>query len=322
MTPFLAKRITIKATLCAVAAMAAIVAYFTLSTGQPSGEMQVNSRPSAAPGVDLEKRITAFTQGFGEHGGYRIPTSDERRTVTQGVALLLDGEEEAARRRLGEVDFTVQAFTDTASGRDFAEIADAASTSGSANRGWGRVYVNLGVRPSWSVQVPHPIADQETERLGARVLRGAPGGVLVLAGAHRTAGEGDAADVAHRTDSVFHQVIEELMERRLPGVQLHGFANESFPEFDAVVSTGAGDRASSEARTLSAALVDEGLEVCRANVRKCKLAGSSNEQGQVAAEEKLRFLHIELARAIRTDNGRLDDVTEAITVLTKRWSKS
>ncbi|MET9856014.1 hypothetical protein ABZY57_24100 [Streptomyces sp. NPDC006450] len=283
--------------------------------------MQVNSSPSATPGVDLEERVTEFTRGFGERGGYRIPTADERRTVTRGVALLLDGDQEGARERLAEVDFTVQSFTDAASGRHFAEVADAAADSGPKNRGWGRVYVDLGANPSWSVQVPHPIADQETERLGARVLRGAPGGVMVLAGAHRTAGEGDAADVAHRTDSVFHQVIEELMKRRLPGIQLHGFANESFPEFDAVVSTGAGDRAASEARTLSTALTGEGLEVCRAYARKCKLSGTSNEQGLVASEENLRFLHIELARAIRTDDDRVDDVTRAMTALTTRWSK-
>lgn len=284
--------------------------------------MQVNSKPPAVPGVDLEERVTEFTRGFGERGGYRIPTADERRTVTQGVALLLDGDQEGARRRLAEIDFTVQSFTDTASGRHFAEVADSAGSSGPENRGWGRVYVDLGAKPSWSVQVPHPVADQETERLGARVLRGSPGGVMVLAGAHRTAGEGDSADVAHRTDSVFHQVIEELMKRRLPGVQLHGFANESFPEFDAVVSTGAGDRAISEAKTLSTALTGEGLEVCRAYARTCKLAGTSNEQGQMAADEKLRFLHIELARATRTDNARVDAVTEAITALTRRWSSS
>ncbi|WP_407837426.1 hypothetical protein ACE1OC_14895 [Streptomyces sp. DSM 116496] len=284
----------------------------------------MNSEPSSpptAPGVDLESRITEFTQGFGERGGYRIPTTNERRTVTRGVALLLDGDREGARKRLADVDFTVQSFTDTASGRHFAEVADAAGNSGPGNRGWGRVYVDLGAKPSWSVQVPHPIADQETERLGARVLRGAPGGVMVLAGAHRTAGEGDSADVAHRTDSVFHQVIEELTKRRLPGVQLHGFANESFPEFDAVVSTGAGDRAISEARTLSTALTEEGLEVCRAYARKCKLAGTSNEQGQVAADENLRFLHVELARAIRTDNNHITAVTKAISALTRHWSQ-
>ncbi|MER5929523.1 hypothetical protein [Streptomyces sp. NPDC002054] len=315
------KRITILITLGVVAALTAIVVYFMSPAVQPSREA-APAKPSAAAGIDLEQRITAFTRGFGERGGYRVPTEQERLTVTQGVALLLDGDLEGARNRLAEVDFTVQSLTDAVSGRRYAEVADAADRKDRANRGWGRVYVDLGAKPSWIVQVPHPVADQETERLGARVLRGTPGGVMVLAGAHRTAGEGDAADVAHRTDSVFHSVIDELMKRRLPGIQLHGFANESFPEFDAVVSTGAGDRAVSDAKVLAKELTGEGLEVCRTYARKCKLAGKSNEQGLVAAEEKLRFLHVELARRIRTDDDRLNDVTEAIRVLTRRWVES
>ena len=100
---------------------------------------------------------------------------------------------------------------DSVSGRSYAEVADAAARSDGANRGWGRVYVDQGAAPAWIVQVPHPVADQNTERLGARVLRSAPGGVLVLAGAHRNAAEKGAADVAHRTDSVFHDVIAELI---------------------------------------------------------------------------------------------------------------
>ncbi|MFJ6935469.1 hypothetical protein [Streptomyces sp. NPDC101132] len=236
------------------------------------------------------------------------------------MSMLLDGDHEAAKRQLAEVDYGLQTFTDSVSGRRFAEVADTASFTGSRSRGWGRVYLDLTEPVRWSVQVPHPVADENTEDLGARVLRGEPGGVLVLAGAHRTAGTGNAADVAHRTDSVFHSVIDELMRRKLPGVQLHGFANESFPEFDVVVSTGAGDRAVSDAKLLARQLKAGDLEVCPAWARKCKLSGTSNEQGQVAAEERLRFLHIELNRGIRTNSESLDEVAESISVLTRRWA--
>ncbi|MEV7416880.1 hypothetical protein [Streptomyces sp. NPDC089919] len=272
-------------------------------------------------GVDLEERITQYTTAFGERGGYRIPSRDERLTLTQAVSLLLDGDQAAAKAKLAEVDFTLQTFTDRVSNRRYAEVADAVQATGSRSRGWGRVYVDLSEPVRWSVQVPHPIADENTERLGARVLQGEPGGILVLAGAHRTAGVGNSADVAHRTDSVFHSVIDELMRRKLPGVQLHGFANESFPEYDVVVSTGAGDRAVSDAKRLSNGLEDADFAVCQAWARKCKLSGTSNEQGQVAAEERLRFLHIEMNRGIRTNSESLDKVAEAITVLTSRWSK-
>ncbi|MEV7173949.1 hypothetical protein AB0O18_30140 [Streptomyces sp. NPDC093224] len=241
--------------------------------------------------------------------------------MTDGVALVMDGHIEEARTKLAQVDFSLQPIEDSVSGRRYAEVADAAARSDGANRGWGRVYVDLDAKPAWIVQVPHPVADQNTERLGAQVLRGAPGGVLVLAGAHRNAAEGGAADVAHRTDSVFHDVISELMTRRLPGLQLHGFANSSFPEFDAVVSTGAGDRAVSEAKLLSKELDRRGLDVCRAYTRKCRLSGSSNEQGMLAAEEKLGFLHLEVSRRNRISDEQLGQVAEAIGVLTQRWAK-
>ncbi|MEV7613866.1 hypothetical protein [Streptomyces sp. NPDC089799] len=315
-------RITISAILVLAAALTGIVVYFMLPDVQPSGDSVKGSvRDASADAVDLEKRIAGFTQSFGERGGYRIPTERERHAVAGGVALVLDGRMDEARARLAEVDFAVQPIKDSVSGRRFAEVADAAARSDGANRGWGRVYVDLDAKPAWIVQVPHPVADQNTERLGAQVLRGAPGGVLVLAGAHRNAAEGGAADVAHRTDSVFHDVIGELMNRRLPGLQLHGFANSSIPEFDAVVSTGAGDRAVSEAKLLSRELDERGLDVCRAYTRKCRLSGSSNEQGLLAAEEKLGFLHLEIARRNRISDGRLGEVAQAIGVLTQRWAK-
>ncbi|WP_327263760.1 hypothetical protein OG444_21750 [Streptomyces sp. NBC_01232] len=242
--------------------------------------------------------------------------------------------------RLAEVDYRIDVFTDAAGGRRFAEVSDGAGRSGSATRGWGRVYVALGASPRWSVQVPHPVADQGTERLGARVLRGAPGGVMVMAGAHRTAGagagpgeggagdeadDGDAggpADMAHRTDSVFHAVITELARRGLPGVQLHGFADDSIPGTGSVVSTGRGSLAVEDAERLAGKLAGQGVEVCRAWSDTCRLAGRTNEQGRLAAEHGTRFLHVELSRTTRSGSRRLDETARAITYVTERWSRA
>ncbi|MEU8779653.1 hypothetical protein [Streptomyces sp. NPDC048606] len=251
-----------------------------------------------------------------------------------------------ARSRLSEVDYRLDTFTDTASGRRYAEVADAAVTAGSAARGWGRIYVDLAGPPHWSVQVPHPHADRYTERLGAEVLRGAPGGVMVLAGAHRKAasggggeggvgeagGDGDAeregrqrpeddpADMAHRTDSVFHAVVAELTRRGLPGIQLHGFADSSVPDTGAVVSTGAGDRAAAEAAGLAAALEGEGVTVCRARDTSCPLAGRTNAQGRLAAEHGTRFLHLELSRSLRAHPDPRAGAARAIACVTEGWA--
>ncbi|MDX3537731.1 hypothetical protein PV721_25870 [Streptomyces sp. MB09-01] len=277
--------------------------------------------PQSSAGSDLEQQIARFTAGLDERGGYRVPTDRERLAFTGAVAHLLDGDQEAARAGLTEIDFTLRTVTDAVSGRRYAEVADRVSESGHTNRGWGRVYVDLDHPPRWSVQVPHPVADARTEHLGARVLRGAPGGVMVLAGAHRNAGKDGAADMAHHSDSIFHSVVDELMRRNLPGVQLHGFANDSFPGRDAVVSTGVGDKAVADAEELAAALRRDGLNVCRAYSERCKLTGRENEQGLVAAAENVRFLHIELNKSVRSDDGKLDRTAASIATLTDRWSR-
>lgn len=280
------------------------------------------------------QRVTRFTSEFGTTGGYRPPGPAERTALVDAVSPLFDGNAEDARTRLAELDYALDTFTDKASGRRFAEVSDAAARRGSANRGWGRVYMELGTPPRWSVQVPHPVADRDTERLGVKVLRGAPGGVMVLAGAHRKAGEdsvdegsedpgaGDAADMAHRTDSVFHSVIAELTRRGLPGIQLHGFADDSIPGTDSVVSTGAGETAVKDAGLLAGKLRDRNVKVCRAWTNHCKLSGQTNKQGRLAAEQDTRFLHVELSRSVRASARRMTGAAEAITVVTTGWSKA
>ncbi|MFF4578335.1 hypothetical protein ACFY15_08045 [Streptomyces sp. NPDC001373] len=311
-----------------------------------------------AQATDLLDRVTRFTSGFGVRGGYRAPTEAERSALLGGVTALFDGDVEKARTRLAEVDYRLDTFTDGPGGRRYAEVADAAARSGPADRGWGRVYVGLGAPVRWSVQVPHPIADQDTERLGVAVLRGAPGGVMVLAGAHRRAaggpggsdgdgeegdgtGDGNAAgggnavgggsgdkdgggtgeaDMAHRTDSVFHAVIAELTRRGLPGIQLHGFADSTVPGAGAVVSTGAGDAAAADAARLAAELASRGVRPCRAWSANCRMSGRGNAQGRLAAELGTRFLHLELARSVRADPGRRGEAARAIAAVTAGWA--
>ncbi|MFD8141798.1 hypothetical protein [Streptomyces sp. NPDC059708] len=301
--------------------------------------------------TDLLDRVTRFTSGFGVRGGYRAPDEAERSALLGGVTSLFDGDVEKARTRLAEVDYGVDTFTDGPGGRRYAEVADAAARSGPAGRGWGRVYVDLDAPVRWSVQVPHPIADQDTERLGVAVLRGAPGGVMVLAGAHRRAagapgaGEGDGeegegtgdgnapggggtgkdggtgeADMAHRTDSVFHAVIAELTRRGLPGIQLHGFADSTVPGAGAVVSTGAGAAAAADAARLATELASRGVHPCRAWSAGCRMSGRGNAQGRLAAELGTRFLHVELARSVRVDPGRREEAAHAIASVTAGWA--
>ncbi|MFF1920508.1 hypothetical protein ACFVW8_08005 [Streptomyces sp. NPDC058221] len=291
---------------------AVVAAVVVLVTSPGGGGSDGDRPPHARPrdGVDLAARIDAFTRDTIRRSGFHPPTALDRHTIADGVGLYLDGRHKDAERRLAEVDFGVSTFTDTATGRRFAEIADRARESA---RGWGRVYIDLS-RPAatWSVQVPHPVADADSEKLGVGAWRATSGGVMVLAGANRRAGEGDAADVAHRRDTVFHAVCAELVTRRLPGIQLHGYADSTEPDYDVIVSTGKGDHGRAWGEGLSAALGREGFDVCRVWVRRCSLEGRTNVQGRAAAVEELPFLHVEFSRTVRSSQTRIGRAVTAI----------
>ncbi len=306
-------------------AATACVLSLTQCSGGSSDQGRAPSRehrgPSATtPRPGLEREITTYTADFGEDTGYRRPSRTDRGTVAAGVGLLLDGRRDEAERRLADVDFAVRTVTDEATGRRYAEIADRAER-GAAPRGWGRVYVGLDSPARWSVQVPHPVADQYTERLGAQLLSHAPGGVLVIAGAHRKAGRGDEADVAHRRDSVFHAVCAELVRRGLPGVQLHGMADDSAPDHDVVASTGRGREAVTEGRALADDLGKRGYDVCRAWARSCPLAGRTNVQGRAATARDVPFLHVEFGPRLREDRDRAEGAVQALADVTRTWRR-
>ncbi|MFC7263905.1 hypothetical protein [Streptomyces lutosisoli] len=319
-----AKSISLAAAVVVIGVLAAgLVAYGFGRANQARGDGPSPDRTgTAAPaGVHLERRITDYTAGFGPDTGYREPHRSERQAVADAVGQILDGHPDRARTVLSDIDFQLRTLTDSTTGRRYAELSDRTEAS-TAPRGWGRVYIDLSAPVRWSVQVPHPVADAGTERLGARVLLGSPGGVLVLAGAHRRAGEGDAADMAHRRDSVFDAVCDELAERRLPGIQLHGFADDSVPGHDVVASTGKGTEGRADGRRLATALGARDFSVCRAWVRSCPLEGHDNVQGRKAAAEHVPFLHIEFARSVRADDRRLAEAAAAVDTVTARWTKS
>ncbi|MFB7508358.1 hypothetical protein [Streptomyces broussonetiae] len=303
--------------------MAGLAVGLTALLRTPGDARDTAGRPSpkSAAQVDLARVVADYTSRFGPDHGYRRPGRADREDIAAAIGLLLDGRREQARQRLAERDFTVRTVIDTPTGRRYAEVADRTDTTVTP-RGWGRVYLDLDHRPSWSVQVPHPVFDRGTEQLGVRVLRGSPGGVLVIAGAHRKAGIGNSVDVAHRRDTVFHTICAELARRGLPGIQLHGFAAASAPGYDAVASTGAGTQGRPEGSTLAAALRSHGFRVCRAWAHSCPLEGRTNMQGRAADADDVPFLHIEFSPTVRSGGPPAERAVAAIDDITRGWVRT
>ncbi|MFE7526042.1 hypothetical protein ACFU7Y_09985 [Kitasatospora sp. NPDC057542] len=268
--------------------------------------------------VDLAARVDAFTAGFLPSGRYTAPDPAQRRAVADGVLGALDGRTGEAERTLARVGYRTTEFTEAVTGRRVAEIA--ADDGTGDGRGWGRIYLDRSTRPSWSVQVPHPASDARTEALGAELFRAVPGGVLVIAGAHRRAGADGCADVAHRRDTVFAAVVEALTGRGLPGIQVHGFGAAGLPGRDAVVSSGAG-RPGPAAELTAAGLDGAGLAVCRAwREPGVRLAGTTNVAGRFAAGLGVPWLHVELAYRVRAEPARRAAVAEVLAETVRSWS--
>lgn len=118
--------------------------------------------------------------------------------------------------------------------------------------------------------------------------------------------------MAHRRDTVFHAVCAELIARRLPGIQVHGFADSTEPDYDVIVSTGRGDHGRTWGEGLAAALSRQGFDVCRVWVRRCSLEGRTNVQGRAAADAGLPFLHVEFSRTVRKSPERITRAVKAI----------
>jgi hypothetical protein len=185
-----------------------------------------------------------------------------------------------------------------------------ASTKPDAARGWGMYIADYDTRPKLVVEVPHPNFDLNTEKVGIDLYRRTPGAAVLVAGAHRKAGDG-TADVAHNSDSLFNAVAMELAKLGLPQVQLHGFDDRSLPDTDVVVSSGATPHTLVHEQ-IADRLAGQGLAVCRVWEQSCgNLEGRRNVQGTATSGLGGVFVHVESASEVRSRpelRARLVDV--------------
>jgi hypothetical protein len=225
---------------------------------------------------------------------YRPPTPAEREAGAAGLRALLSGADPGA---LAGAGFAVEHGA-------YTLVVGETGT----DRLGGAVVLDGTGPPRRVIAVPHPIADRFTARVGLELFAAMPGSALLLAGTHRRAG-GGAADVAHRTDSMFHAFAEVLAGYGGAELQPHGYAAETLPEYDAVVSPGLAPVTPAHAE-LRDALLARGFRV-RPEWTGL-LDGSTNVQGAAAAARGTAFLHLELAPRLRGDPDTRAAVVAAV----------
>ncbi|KAA9165534.1 hypothetical protein FPZ12_005545 [Amycolatopsis acidicola] len=272
-------------------------------TGQSSPE---------ASDRDLADVVSEFASALSPRAPYRIPGLAERSDAAAEILAVLENHQPGVEaEKLGRLGFTVTQGMDSVTGRRYVLIASRPGDE----RGWGFFLIDQEA-PRLVVEVPHPGSDLHTEKSGIALYRQHPGSVLLMAGAHRRAGD-RAADVAHREDTVFHAVAAELMRSRLPQLQIHGFDDDSLPDKDVIISAGAG-KATAAHRDTATALEDANFSVCRSWSESCgDLEGKTNVQGRLAAQFETPFVHLETNRATRDDAERQAALVKALGVFTQ-----
>ena len=265
-------------------------------------------RPEAHAPPGLDRQIDDLTERLSPRQQYRPPSDAEARRAVEAVEQLTAAELDAGRAGLTALGFTVHSLHDAAAQRDC--VVAAGESHG--HRTWGTLVMAADAdRPDVLVEVPHPRADLDTERIGLAMFRALPRSGLLLAGAHRRAADG-AADVAHQSDSLFHALAVEVGRHGALQLQLHGFADASLPGKDVVISSGRA-RVGARAERLADALDDLGLDVGRAWRERCAgLEGRSNAQGRAAARHDLDFVHLEMNHRTRMDARRRSAVVGAV----------
>lgn len=245
---------------------------------------------------DLRTAVLSFVaaQQDDSRAEYRRPTPAAREALAEAVLALGRGARDVAESTAAEQAYRVAELGDGALALVPSALPD--------DRGWG-MYVVLPGGRALAVEVPHPRADLDTERLGAEVAAGARARFLLVAGADRDAEDG-TADVARSQDSVFTAVHAALAGEGVAALQLHGFAATSLPGVDLVVSPGAAPT-SDLARAVAREGERAGLEVCRAWQQQCgQLEGRRNAQGRASREAGAAFVHLEVTRQLRRTEPR------------------
>ncbi|MFD4367961.1 hypothetical protein [Rhodococcus sp. NPDC058521] len=172
---------------------------------------------------------------------------------------------------------------------------------------------NRDVTSPLVVQIPHPVADKYSERMGTQLFSESNARLFMMAGAHRKAGD-DSADVAHRSDTTFAAVNDAVVQKGMTVVQIHGFSSDNHDEFGDVVLSSTVDEPSPAVRQLENDLEDNGFDTCTYDGEKCKaLAATTNVQAIAARERGADFIHIEVNQNIRKDKSDRRELMRVIT---------
>jgi hypothetical protein len=285
-------------------------------------------------------------------GGYVPPTNTEKIIFRSALTSLLKGKVSKAQKSLSPIEIEIVYFTDT-TGITFYLIREKLDIT---PRGWGLYAINPNSTRNIILEIPHPVADSETESEGASFFLGLSARALLISSTHRCANTQSSpcsgttnacndlslqeepyriSDAAHSKKQLFQVAHEVLLDSNptLVAVALHGFSQSGSDPY-AFVSDGTKDvgSATNLANQFASLLIaTTGLanaaQSCNDGSIGARLCGTEDIQGRYAngspnpcLSDALtatgRFLHIEQSLDFRTVGGAVES-TQVFTVLSQ-----
>lgn len=270
---------------------------------------------------------------------YVAPNGSERSDFFTLASSLFSGNLVTADTQANALNYELVQFTDTVTNDVYHGLREQL-VNNQQTRGWGSFFVNLSYVSDVLVEIPHPRFDTNTWDVGAKVFRQAEARGILMAGAHRNTNGQGTADVAHLSDSIFHEVHKAWngLNAQTTAWQIHGFDgdNHSFPTgTDVVLSSGDGG-VSSNVITLDGlfdSTLDSGSTLLLSHAYNAladndplnvlvngiesgstfsSLGGTTNVQGIYSRGLGGQFVHVELEQSIRFNADNRDIAADVI----------
>ncbi len=298
--------------------MIAVVALVVVAAGSVAGFVLLRGGSSAAPvevSGDLLARVQRLVDQMPapESGGYDVPSRAQASAMASAFQAMRDGDLGKAAGLARPFGYTVQRFTDTATGRHLVVLAETQNADGSWPHAWGLYVWSPDATSKLVVEVAHALDDINTPPIGVATFRLANAQALLVAGASRFADPNDVADVAHTPGTVFDAIHHTLLGPGVVVFQPHGFDTTAHFDYGDVVVSSGDFPPQPLARSMAGALRAAGFRVCLYDGSHCSALGATtNVEGASTREAGDQFVHVEMAAKIRNSPrlGRL--VAEAV----------
>lgn len=235
-----------------------------MSMTQLPANHQIECLPTAYSLEDLIDCVTSYMPAKGSEA-YVAPSTDVQdhwQLVVEdmvGMTSINDCSTISLPSSLANI-YAVFPFTDSYTGQEFCvamEVVDDDEISGVVDHGWGTLIVNPEPQRYLSIDIPHPIEDDDTNQEGIQIFKGIEAHTFLMAGANREANSDPSpcegqdnellSDVAHCTDNLFHPAVIAIDEfygntTDHTAIQFHGMGtNTGCPDVNVYITHGSAD---------------------------------------------------------------------------------